>query len=189
MGADDALEVVPLLRALSQLVGRQPLSAVRGRGDRLQRCLLLGRLWRLLLLGVVMGRLGCGTGLGLEKVLNQKVVIIVHILLRPLGAHTEHAAGVGLGLVGGGVVGLGLGTSGVGVALRGGDEGGREDRGDVFVGARSSRGLGGAGRGGGVQPWTDDPRVSRRRGARLRDMVRPYSGATSLIGHTAPSSS
>lgn len=46
----------------------------------------MGRLLRLLLLGVVVGRLGHWTGLGLEKVLDQEVVI--HVLLRPLRAHT-----------------------------------------------------------------------------------------------------
>lgn len=86
MSADNALEVAPLLRALSQLIGRQPFAAICGGGDGLWRCLLLGRLLRLLLLGVVMGLLGRWTGVGLEKVLDQEVVI--HVLLRPLRAHT-----------------------------------------------------------------------------------------------------
>lgn len=55
---------------------------------------------------------------------------------------------------------LGAGASGVRVALWGGQEGGGEDRGNVFIRACTSWRLCGAGGHWGVQPWTDDARVA-----------------------------
>lgn len=75
-----------------------------------------------------MPTLGSGTCLRLQQVLNQELVVVVHFLLGSLRAHSKHG-GVCLCFGGGGMVGLrlGAGASGVGVTLRGGEEGGGEN--------------------------------------------------------------
>lgn len=113
VGADDALEVVALLRGLVQVVG-QNFAPIPGLRDGLGR----------LLLGVVLGRVG-RRALGMQQVLDQEVIVIV-ILLVLRALHSQHV-GVWLGLGGCGVVRLRLGASGVGVALRRGQESRGED--------------------------------------------------------------
>lgn len=115
VGADDTLQVVALLRGLTQVVG-QTFAPIPGLRDGL---------WRLLL-GVVLGRVR-RRALGMQQVLDQEVIVIV-ILLVLRALHSQHI-GVWLGLGGRGVVRLRLGASGVGVALRRGQEGRGEDGG------------------------------------------------------------
>lgn len=112
VGADDTLQVVALLRGLTQVVG-QTFAPIPGLRDGLGR---------LLLLGVVLGRVG-RRALGMQQVLDQEVIVIL-LVLRAL--YSQHVS-VWLGLGGRGVVGLRLGASGVGVALRRGQESRGED--------------------------------------------------------------
>lgn len=152
VGADDTLQVVALLRGLTQVVG-QTFAPIPGLRDGLGR---------LLLLGVVLGRVG-RRALGMQQVLDQEVIVIV-ILLVLRALHSQHV-GVWLGLGGCGVVRLRLGASGVGVALRRGQEGRGEDGGKVFVPPGSPGGLGRAGGSRRVQPRSNDA-GGRRAGVR-----------------------
>lgn len=74
-----------------------------------------------------MSSLGSGTRLGLQQVLDQELIIVIHFLLGSLRAHSKHGGVLCFG--GGGMIGLrlGAGASGVGVALWGGQEGRGED--------------------------------------------------------------
>lgn len=130
VGAYDALRMIPFLGGLPHVVA-QPFAGVSGWRRRLRLRLRLLRWW---LLGVVMGTLGGRTGLGLQQVLDEELVVIVDLVLRPLRRHSEQGR-VRLCFGGCGVIGLRLraGGSGVGIPLWGGQKGGGENRGDVFI--------------------------------------------------------
>lgn len=76
----------------------------------------------LLLLRMVVSSLRGWTGLSLQQMLNQKLLIVINFVLGSLGPDTEHR-GIRLGLRGrgGGVIGLrlGAGASSVRITLWG----------------------------------------------------------------------
>lgn len=133
MRAYNALGVVSLLRGLAHVI-THPFARIGGRGYGLWlRLRLLRRLLRLLL-SVVMSSLRSWACLGLQQMLNQELVVVVHFLLGSLRAHAHHRP-VRFCFGGIGMIRLGLGgrASGIRVCLGRCEKSRRENRGNVFI--------------------------------------------------------